>query len=629
MEDYKITEKSLNIVCENKRNDITTTDTSPSKPNTALINLNKNGNRIEIKSISPECNENMTISSLNNSIKTCIKNDDSTGIVGATNDGIEVKNNQISSQTHKGRWECVDITQNDDGGIQKMNEKIFVGEDSCDGGKVCGKLIQTDNTEDLNEMSIEKNQQNALINGMTNNHHTEIKNVTTESINQQNSSSIHSALPPQPNGSTQVIKNCRNGLPPSPLTIIPGSCIIPSSSTVTTPTNVLTNSFPTISSQFQNINGIPMVSTKNNCPMEEGLTNFSTTNIGDKSRLGNTSPPAIGNVGNNTGVTNKSGVTNVNNSQCQKKISITSVTSCNDNTTNLTKANVANGMTSLLGFFDKNGENDGNNVFKDDGTDKGDDHIGSKINQAMDLVKFHLSRSIRQEYDQLNAQIAELKNKVQVLECQNNILKSFAPEDIVQNLYVLSKTNNGATTTSSTSTSSTNNAGTVVNTENVGLSRNSSTNNFMASPGCNNKPIVEANNKDTNIIHTTPQNITNQQQKPISTNIGGSTPSPPNGVNFNVINGGQFEEHRLLQNVEENNTYSTTNVSTQDIQIQRKISGASEHSNGFTGICSIQNNSIANINENNISSSINGRKIGVSCTNQGTTAATNENNKEL
>ncbi|KAE9550821.1 hypothetical protein FO519_005973 [Halicephalobus sp. NKZ332] len=63
--------------------------------------------------------------------------------------------------------------------------------------------------------------------------------------------------------------------------------------------------------------------------------------------------------------------------------------------------------------------------------------IDSKIEQAMDLVKSHLTFAVREEVEELRKTITKLEAKVTVLESQNAFLKKFAPPDVVNNLASL------------------------------------------------------------------------------------------------------------------------------------------------------------------------------------------------
>uniref|UniRef100_A0A0K0FK39 GCR1_C domain-containing protein n=1 Tax=Strongyloides venezuelensis TaxID=75913 RepID=A0A0K0FK39_STRVS len=599
-EDRKIVEKSVDIICKNKVPDDTIHNCS-SASNINITNLIHNDNFLDVKSHPSEYNENMLESSSDNINRTVTKNEVITEINNAQNEGNELKNNQIPSQTHKGRWECVDITENegnDESEFPHINEKLFNGEDLCDTTKVSGKQGSVEKINDLNPKSIPI-----------------IKNNQNSTINSINDSSTNSPLPGSSNQNVKKFKNILNHLP---LTISSNNVIPPVSSASTTPTHIVTNSFQIPNQQFQgnqNINNmlptptVGVVAKSSNSGTMEDNSNFSNLNNGDRMRLVNNSSSSLGNNVISVNKTNSANSTS-SNGQNSKKTSIASVTS-NENTSNVnTKTTGSNaGMNTIFGFFEKNGDNEGNIMFNNDSNDKGDDLIGSKINQAMDLVKFHLSRSIRLEYDQLNAQIVELKNKVQVLECQNNILKSFAPEDIVQNLNVLSKTNTSNTTTGtagSTSTSSTNNVGTIVNTENGGLSRNSSTNNFMTSPNYNTKQTTEINNKELSGIYKT---ISDQQTNILSNcpsaNPSICTPSPPNGtnnigvLNYTTNNNGGIllnDEQRQIQSSEECITSSSNNAN----DVRRKISGSNEASNSSLGIrpiSSLQDNNSCNVNE--------------------------------
>uniref|UniRef100_A0AAF5PJF3 TSC-22/dip/bun family protein n=1 Tax=Wuchereria bancrofti TaxID=6293 RepID=A0AAF5PJF3_WUCBA len=63
--------------------------------------------------------------------------------------------------------------------------------------------------------------------------------------------------------------------------------------------------------------------------------------------------------------------------------------------------------------------------------------IDNKIEQAMDLVKTHLTFAVREEVEILRSTIVELEAKVAQLESQNQILKQFAPVEVVNSLAVL------------------------------------------------------------------------------------------------------------------------------------------------------------------------------------------------
>ncbi|MFH4973689.1 hypothetical protein AB6A40_000398 [Gnathostoma spinigerum] len=63
--------------------------------------------------------------------------------------------------------------------------------------------------------------------------------------------------------------------------------------------------------------------------------------------------------------------------------------------------------------------------------------IDNKIEQAMDLVKTHLTYAVREEVDILRTTITELEEKVTQLENQNQVLKQFAPPEVLANLSFL------------------------------------------------------------------------------------------------------------------------------------------------------------------------------------------------
>lgn len=63
--------------------------------------------------------------------------------------------------------------------------------------------------------------------------------------------------------------------------------------------------------------------------------------------------------------------------------------------------------------------------------------IDSKIEQAMDLVKSHLTFAVREEVEDLRKTISKLEAKVSLLESQNALLKKYAPPEIVNNLGTL------------------------------------------------------------------------------------------------------------------------------------------------------------------------------------------------
>ncbi|CEF63588.1 TSC-22 / Dip / Bun family-containing protein [Strongyloides ratti] len=666
-EDRKIVEKSLSNICENKVSD-EIIHNLPSVSNTNLSNLINCDNRSEIKSVSCEYNDNMTTSLPENTSKNVTKGDVPIGINNVTTqcEGVEVKNNQNPSQTHKGRWECIDITENegnDESEFTHINGRLFNGEDFCDNTKVSGKPGHIEKLGDLNIKDISSttksiqnsiiSNQNGIVNSPIDSSDTVTKKVVTETSNQSNGSSIASTNLPLSNSSNQNVKKIKNILNHLPLTVNPNSIIPPVPSASTTPTHIVGNTFTIPNQQYQGTQNVNNVlpnnvvggGTKvlnNGIPDESSLT-FSNSNNGERVRLGNNSPSLIGNIGGSMPPVNKTNPTTItsgNGGQNSKKTSNASIIS-NDNISNAGNKTAPStvGMNNIFGFFEKNGENDGNIMFKEDNNDKGDDHIGSKINQAMDLVKFHLSRSIRQEYDQLNAQIAELKNKVQVLECQNNILKSFAPEDIVQNLNVLSKTNpstnnTGISGSGSVSATTTNNVGTIINTENSGLSRNSSTNNFMTSPNYTSKQSIEVNNKDSNGTYKTiSDQQTNISSHCSSVNQSTCTPSPPNGThsigvsNYIINNSGNIllnDEQRQGQPIEEN--VSSTNNTFHDVK--RKISGSSEAQSSSVGgrtTCNLQDNNTLNTNDNAALLTNNEKNLDVVSVNQ----LTNENSREI
>ncbi|TMS35066.1 hypothetical protein L596_002541 [Steinernema carpocapsae] len=63
--------------------------------------------------------------------------------------------------------------------------------------------------------------------------------------------------------------------------------------------------------------------------------------------------------------------------------------------------------------------------------------IDNKIEQAMDLVKSHLTFAVREEVEVLKSHIGELEAKVSELETQNHILRKFAPPEVLANLQML------------------------------------------------------------------------------------------------------------------------------------------------------------------------------------------------
>ncbi|VDN04111.1 unnamed protein product [Thelazia callipaeda] len=63
--------------------------------------------------------------------------------------------------------------------------------------------------------------------------------------------------------------------------------------------------------------------------------------------------------------------------------------------------------------------------------------IDNKIEQAMDLVKTHLTFAVREEVEILRSTIVDLEAKVAHLESQNQVLRQFAPVEVVNSLAVL------------------------------------------------------------------------------------------------------------------------------------------------------------------------------------------------
>ncbi|CAI4224957.1 unnamed protein product [Auanema sp. JU1783] len=63
--------------------------------------------------------------------------------------------------------------------------------------------------------------------------------------------------------------------------------------------------------------------------------------------------------------------------------------------------------------------------------------IDNKIEQAMDLVKTHLTFAVREEVEILRQTISDLEMKVAVLESENQLLRQYAPTEIVANLSSL------------------------------------------------------------------------------------------------------------------------------------------------------------------------------------------------
>lgn len=59
--------------------------------------------------------------------------------------------------------------------------------------------------------------------------------------------------------------------------------------------------------------------------------------------------------------------------------------------------------------------------------------IDNKIEQAMDLVKSHLMYTVREEVEVLKEKIAELMERIQQLETENNFLRSQIPKNQNQN----------------------------------------------------------------------------------------------------------------------------------------------------------------------------------------------------
>lgn len=66
--------------------------------------------------------------------------------------------------------------------------------------------------------------------------------------------------------------------------------------------------------------------------------------------------------------------------------------------------------------------------------------IDNKIEQAMDLVKSHLMYTVREEVEVLKEKIAELMEKIQQLETENNFLKSQIPKNQNANANATSST---------------------------------------------------------------------------------------------------------------------------------------------------------------------------------------------
>uniref|UniRef100_A0A1I8AZC2 TSC22 domain family protein 1 n=1 Tax=Meloidogyne hapla TaxID=6305 RepID=A0A1I8AZC2_MELHA len=75
--------------------------------------------------------------------------------------------------------------------------------------------------------------------------------------------------------------------------------------------------------------------------------------------------------------------------------------------------------------------------------------IDNKIEQAMDLVKTHLTFAVREEVEILRSTIMDLETKVNFLENENQILRQFAPPDFVATLPSLVQQQQQASTNSS------------------------------------------------------------------------------------------------------------------------------------------------------------------------------------
>ncbi|CAJ0575814.1 unnamed protein product, partial [Mesorhabditis spiculigera] len=60
--------------------------------------------------------------------------------------------------------------------------------------------------------------------------------------------------------------------------------------------------------------------------------------------------------------------------------------------------------------------------------------IDSKIEQAMDLVKTHLTFAVREEVEVLRLTIAELEQRTAATEQQNNFFRQFVPAEVLANL---------------------------------------------------------------------------------------------------------------------------------------------------------------------------------------------------
>ncbi|PAV80704.1 hypothetical protein WR25_03310 [Diploscapter pachys] len=79
--------------------------------------------------------------------------------------------------------------------------------------------------------------------------------------------------------------------------------------------------------------------------------------------------------------------------------------------------------------------------------------IDNKIEQAMDLVKTHLTFAVREEVEILRQTIAELELKVMTLEDENQLLRQYAPQDVVSNLPQLVAQHRSANPPPATATS--------------------------------------------------------------------------------------------------------------------------------------------------------------------------------
>ncbi|KAK6740484.1 hypothetical protein RB195_008755 [Necator americanus] len=63
--------------------------------------------------------------------------------------------------------------------------------------------------------------------------------------------------------------------------------------------------------------------------------------------------------------------------------------------------------------------------------------IDNKIEQAMDLVKTHLTFAVREEVEVLRQTIVELEQRVASLESENQLLRQYAPADVLANIASL------------------------------------------------------------------------------------------------------------------------------------------------------------------------------------------------